>query len=215
MSHQTLFGLTILQCAGLAALPIGLTLGGPAWAQDSAGGAGAPDAAGTPAAGQEAAPRPWYDLHMMPDPILDQVLLFYLSEARHGMTDIGEVLDTASRVRADDEYSWTREFSATAERVRGMAEAGERAGHPLGAGAAYLRAAAYYRAALHRHPDPTAARFCRRVSASDHPSLTSRAAGPDSLRKHNAAGILLPLDEIREESAASDCHDRARRVGRG
>jgi len=156
MSHQTLFGLTILQCAGLAALPIGLTLGGPAWAQDSAGGAGAPGAAGTPAAGQEAAPRPWYDLHMMPDPILDQVLLFYLSEARHGMTDIGEVLDTASRVRADDEYSWTREFSATAERVRGMAEAGERAGHPLGAGAAYLRAAAYYRAALHRHPDPTA-----------------------------------------------------------
>ena len=156
MSHQTLFGLTILQCAGLAALPIGLTLGGPAWAQDSAGGAGAPDAAGTPAAGQEATPRPWYDLHMMPDPILDQVLLFYLSEARHGMTDIGEVLDTASRVRADDEYSWTRAFSATAERVRGMAEAGERSGHPLGAGTAYMRAAAYYRAALHRHPDPTA-----------------------------------------------------------
>jgi acetyl esterase/lipase len=148
--------MTILQCVGLAALPIGLAVAGPAWAQDSAGAAGAPSAAAAPPAGQQAAPRPWYDLRMMPDPILDQVLLFYLSEARHGMTDIGEVLDTASRVRADDEYSWTREFSATAERVRGMAEAGERSGHPLGAGTAYMRAAAYYRAALHRHPDPTA-----------------------------------------------------------
>jgi pimeloyl-ACP methyl ester carboxylesterase len=100
--------------------------------------------------------RPWYDLRMMPDPILDQVLLFYLSEARHGMTDIGEVLDTAGRVRADDEYSWTREWAATADRVQRMAEAGEKAAHPIGAGEAWLRASAYYRAALHRHPDPAA-----------------------------------------------------------
>ena len=150
MSHQSRLGMTILQCVGLAAFPIGLAVGGPAWAQDSSG------TAGVPRAEADAAPRPWYDLRMMPDPILDQVLLFYLSEARHGNTDIGEVLDTASRVRADDEYSWTREFSATAERVRQAAAAGERAGHPFGAGAAYMRAAAYYRAALHRHPDPTA-----------------------------------------------------------
>jgi acetyl esterase/lipase len=153
MSHQAFFGITILQCVGLAALPIGIAVSGTAWAQDSVGAAGANAAA---PAGPEAPPRPWYALGMMPDPILDQVLLFYLSEARHGNTDIGEVLDTAGRVRGDDEYSWTREFSATAERVRQMAEAGERAGHPLGAGAAYMRAAAYYRAALHRHPDPTA-----------------------------------------------------------
>jgi hypothetical protein len=140
----------MLQCLGLAALPLGLVLGEPAWAQDGAGAAGAPPA------GESASPRPWYDLRMMPDPILDQVLLFYLSEARHGMTDIGEVLDTASRVHADDEYSWTREWFATAERVRAMAETGEKKGHPLGAGAAFLRASAYYRAALHRHPDPAA-----------------------------------------------------------
>ena len=134
---------------GLAAL-VGMTLGGAAWAQ--AAGAGPGGSAGA----QSEAQRPWYDLRMMPDPILDQVLLFYLSEARHGMTDIGEVLDTASRVRPEDEYSWTREWFATAERVRSMAEAGEKAGHPLGAGAAWLRASAYYRAALHRHPDPSA-----------------------------------------------------------
>ena len=137
---------------GLAAmvLPIGMALGGAVWAQDAGTGPGGSAGAGS------AAPRPWYDLRMMPDPILDQVLLFYLSESRHGMTDIGEVLDTAGRVRPDDEYSWTREWFSTAERVRAMAEAGERAGHPLGAGAAWLRASAYYRAALHRHPDPSA-----------------------------------------------------------
>ncbi len=149
MTPQKILGMTILQFIGLTALPIGLAPGSSAWAQD-AGGAGAQ--AGAP----DAAPRPWYDLRMMPDPILDQVLLFYLSEARHGMTDIGEVLDTAGRVRDDDELSWTREWFKTAERVRAMAEAGEKAGHPRGAGAAYLRASAYYRAALHRHPDPSA-----------------------------------------------------------
>src|SRR5208337_448649 len=163
MAPQTIFGMTAMQCVGLAALPIGLALAGPAWAQEG-GAPGASAAAGTrpdaeqgaPAGNSELSPRPWYDLRMMPDPILDQVLLFYLSEARHGMTDIGEVLDTAGRVRADDELSWTREWSRTAERVLAMAVDGEKAGHPLGAGAAYLRASAYFRAALHRHPDPSA-----------------------------------------------------------
>jgi len=158
MAYQRIFGMTILQCVGLAAFPIGLALAGPAWAQEAGGAGGAQFNAqpGGPPGGPDASPRPWYDLRMMPDPILDQVLLFYLSEARHGMTDIGEVLDTAGRVRADDEFSWTREWYKTAERVRAMAEAGEKAGHPLGAGTAYMRAAAYYRAALHRHPEPFA-----------------------------------------------------------
>lgn len=120
--------------------------------------------AGTPTRGartnthkEPAARRPWYELRMMPDPILDQVLLFYLGEARMGMTDIGEVLDTASRVTAEDEHSWTREWARTAERLRTAAETGEKAGHRLGAGESFMRAATYYRAALHRHPDPFAA----------------------------------------------------------
>jgi acetyl esterase/lipase len=167
----------MMQCLGLAALPLGLALGGPVWAQDSAG-AGAAPTGPQPGTLQQAA-RPWYDLRMMPDPILDQVLLFYLSEARHGMTDIGEVLDTASRVRAEDEYSWTREWQATAERVRAMAEAGEQKGHLLGAGAAYLRASAYYRAALHRHPDPTAPEI--RQMAEKEVAMYARAANLLSL----------------------------------
>ncbi len=124
---------------GLAVLALPMLAGGSlAWAQETGAGPGP----GPGAAPGSSASRPWYDLRLMPDPILDQVLLFYLSEARHGMTDIGEVLDTAGRVRADDEYSWTREWAATAARVQKMAEAGEKAGHPIGAGEAWLRASA-------------------------------------------------------------------------
>jgi hypothetical protein len=146
----------LLQRIGLCALPIGLAILGPAWAQEGGGaGGGSPDAA-RPGAGAAAEHHPWYELRMMADPILDQVLLFYLAEARSGMTDVGEVLDTASRVAADDEYGWTREFQKTAGRLAAAAEAGEKAGHTLGAGDSWMRAAAYYRAALHRHPDPKA-----------------------------------------------------------
>jgi hypothetical protein len=41
---------------------------------------------------QQASPK-WYELDMMADPILDQVLLFYLGEAWTGMTDINECLE--------------------------------------------------------------------------------------------------------------------------
>jgi pimeloyl-ACP methyl ester carboxylesterase len=147
----------LMQRIGLFALPIGLAILGPAWAQDGSGaGSGPADAARSDGGGPAVERRPWYELKMMPDPILDQVLLFYLSEARMGMTDVGEVLDTASRVTAVDEYSWTREFQKTAARLAAAAEAGEKTGHTLGAGDSWMRAAAYYRAALHRHPDPTA-----------------------------------------------------------
>ena len=124
------------------------------------GAAGALWSQAGPAAVEEPKPapllaNPWYQTRVMADPVLDQVLLFYLAEAWQGSTDIGEVLDTASRVSPDDEYSWTKEWQKTAERIRLSAEKSERAGHTISAGEAYLRAAAYYRASLHRYPAPT------------------------------------------------------------
>jgi len=129
------------------AVVIGLLLARPAGAQNAAGEGPRPETAG--------AGRPWHQLGMMADPILDQVLLFYLSEAWAGLTDVGEVLETSSRVRAEDPTSWSREWMKTAERVRATAEQSEKAGHRRNAGQAYLRASSYYRAALHRHPEPT------------------------------------------------------------
>ena len=93
---------------------------------------------------------------MTSDPILDQVLLFYLGEAWQGMSDINECLETVSRVDVDDPESWSREWRITAERLERTAEERLAAGHTWSAGEYYMRAATYYRASMHRHMHPGA-----------------------------------------------------------
>jgi len=99
-------------------------------------------------------PKKWYELGMMADPILDQVLLFYLGEAWTKMTDINECLETASRIKKDDSESWSREWRKTAERLHALGDSLRSKGHRKSAGEAYLRAASYYRATMHRHMHP-------------------------------------------------------------
>lgn len=97
---------------------------------------------------------PWYELGLMEDPILEQVLLFYLGHTWQGLADVSECLGTASRVRKGDKWSWTNEWEKTADRLARLAEESEAAGHKISAGEAYLRASNYYIASMHRHPDP-------------------------------------------------------------
>ncbi len=98
--------------------------------------------------------RPWYDLGMMSDPILDQSLLFYMAMTWSGQADIGECLETASRVNSADPNSWAIEWTKTANKLLSVAEVAEKQNHKVSAGQAYLRAATYYSAALHRHNNP-------------------------------------------------------------
>lgn len=98
----------------------------------------------------------WYELQMMPDPVTNDVLLFYMGSTWYGGADIGECLDTANRIDLANEYSWANEWRATAQRLQTLAETSEKTGHQRSAGKAYLRASTYYRAALHHHPDPNA-----------------------------------------------------------
>jgi hypothetical protein len=98
--------------------------------------------------------RPWYELNIIGEPIMDNQLMWYLSHTGQGMADIGECLDTASRIDAADRSSWPREWLGTAERVHKMAKNSLAKGRKRSAGAAYLRAANYYRAALIHHPEP-------------------------------------------------------------
>jgi len=100
--------------------------------------------------------KPWYDLGMMSDPILDQSLLFYLAMTWSGQADVGECLETASRVNSSDQNSWAEEWTKTAGKLLMVAEAAEKQKHNVSAGEAYLRAATYYSAALHRHNNPKA-----------------------------------------------------------
>jgi pimeloyl-ACP methyl ester carboxylesterase len=98
--------------------------------------------------------KPWYELGMMVDPILDQTLLFYLAMTWSGQADVGECLETASRVNTNDPDSWSIEWTKTADKLRLLAELAERQNHHISAGQIYLRAATYYTAALHRQNNP-------------------------------------------------------------
>jgi len=79
----------------------------------------------------------------------------------HG-SDLGESLETARRIAAHEGEglhplldAWYREWNATAERVHAIGVEAERRNHTASAGAAYLRASEYYRAAdffLHDEP---------------------------------------------------------------
>jgi len=162
--------------------------------------------AGVLAPAATAAADPWYELNWMSDPILDQTLLFYLGHTWQQMADVGECLDTASRVTPDDPRSWTREWTATAHRLLAAADSCEARGHLVSAGETHLRAANYFMAALHRHVEPGAPEvghlaglatrsFARAVELLDWPAeavaipyedttlpgwlfLSPRAAGP-------------------------------------
>ncbi|WP_240359888.1 alpha/beta hydrolase family protein [Pyxidicoccus trucidator] len=135
--------------------------------------------AGVPSAPER---RPWYELGLMADPIMDSQLLHFLAATYSAQADIGEVLDTASRIVPDDDWSWATEWVSTADRLRGMGDASRARGRRYSAGNAYLRAANYYRAALIHHPEP------------GHPSVLE--TGRKAVDAYNKAIALLELPAV-------------------
>ena len=119
----------------------------PAGASPVRRGAGAP--------ASEAPERPWWELGLMSDPVMENQLLHFLAATYSAQADIGEVLDTAHRIVPGDDWSWPTEWVSTADRLRGMADASLTRNRRHSAGQALLRAANYYRAALIHHPDPS------------------------------------------------------------
>ncbi|MGB8406462.1 MAG: hypothetical protein WCE30_20595 [Mycobacterium sp.] len=59
--------------------------------------------------------------------------------------DIGEIVATMRGVRAGQDASWLREWSATADRVAEIAYSASSTGHRVSAREAFLRASNYYR----------------------------------------------------------------------
>src|SRR5688572_21259814 len=123
--------------------------GGPV--STSVGGSGSGGGGTCP----EPEPRAWYQFGMN-DPVLDSIVLHYLGQAWHQSADVSEVLETAGRVNPSESGSWSREWRKTAERVGAAGEASAANGHALSASQSFLRAATYYRAALHHQDDPYA-----------------------------------------------------------
>jgi hypothetical protein len=103
--------------------------------------------------GQRDAARVWYRHKFIGQPVMDTQLMFWLGLAPTGLTDVGEVLDTATRIRPGDEVSWFEQWLATAGRVRAYGDDAMSRGHTLSAASHYYRAGAYYRAGLMRYAD--------------------------------------------------------------
>ena len=65
------------------------------------------------------------------DPIADEVALFYLGHTYFQGADIGETLETIYRTDHSDPWSWSNEFTATAERLENTAREFENEGKHL------------------------------------------------------------------------------------
>lgn len=70
--------------------------------------------------------------------------IFILGRCHYGAADAGEIFSTINRIHDGDFESWFREWYATAERVRSIAEKSAASGNSVSARSAYLRAANYY-----------------------------------------------------------------------
>ncbi len=89
---------------------------------------------------------------------MDYEIQCALGGCHYGSADAGEILATADRIQAGDCESWYQAWLSTATRVHGFADQSARAGQPVSARHAYLRAASYYAAAvamIDGTPDPT------------------------------------------------------------
>ena len=71
-----------------------------------------------------------------------------LGSVRDGCGDVGEILATVATITDGDPTSWVSAWQALGDRVAAIADASAAAQHDVSAGAAYLRAAAYYATAL-------------------------------------------------------------------
>lgn len=129
-------------------------------------------------------PKSWWEMGMMEDEILEQVLIFYMSHTWQQLSDIGECLDTANRIKRGDPWSWSKEWDSTAKRLQALAEDSESQGHRVSAGEAYLRASNYYVASMHRHPDPY------------HDSIERMTRASVSCFSKGIKNLNLPIEEV-------------------
>ena len=71
-----------------------------------------------------------------------------LGNVHYGCGDVGEVLATVAAITDGDDSSWVAQWQALARRIEAIAAGAQTRGHKISARNAYLRAAAYYAAAL-------------------------------------------------------------------
>lgn len=118
--------------------------------------------------GQARANGAWYRYRFVGQPVMDAQILFYLGLAPNGLTDIGEVLDAATRIVPGDERSWFETWREVAARLEAYGDEAWARGHVDSAARCWLRAGSYLRAGLIRYArreDPRIVADTRRALA--------------------------------------------------
>jgi hypothetical protein len=97
----------------------------------------------------------WTSLRFVDDEVMDDQFKHHLEMMFFGMSDLGECLEVARRLRPQDEDSWVDAWSGMARVLDDRAVTAERHGKSATAASAYLRASTYWRAGLMHfgHPD--------------------------------------------------------------
>jgi Esterase FrsA-like len=116
-------------------------------------------------------------------------LLRAVGYSSYGGADIGECLETASRIPEGDFVGWYRAWKHTADRVSAIGERALHQGHKVSARDAYLRAANYYRTAefyLHGLDDAAALESSRLGRANFQKAIT--------LMAHRSEEVAIPFE---------------------
>src|ERR1700679_1170612 len=116
-------------------------------------------------------------------------LLRTVGYSAYGGADIGECLETASRITEGDFGGWYRAWKLTADRVSALGERALKEGHPVSARDAFLRAANYYRTSefyLHGLDDAAALESSRLGRANFEQAI--------ALMPHRSSMLTIPYE---------------------
>jgi hypothetical protein len=80
------------------------------------------------------------------DPSFDFETRSLFGDIHYGAGDVGEMLTAVGCITDGDATSWVSEWRSLAQRIEAIADEALKAGHPVSARGAYLRAAVYYAA---------------------------------------------------------------------
>jgi hypothetical protein len=123
------------------------------------------------------------------DVALDGQLQRSVGKSDSGMANVGECLAVAEQITPGDRGSWYRAWSVFGTRLADQGDEAAKAGHPVSARGAYLRAAEYFRQAFFFHRDDldsgelrsayssSVRAFRSALSHFDHPGRVLPASG--------------------------------------
>jgi pimeloyl-ACP methyl ester carboxylesterase len=108
----------------------------------------------------------WTSIKFSETLMMDALLKHLLGLTVFGMTDPGEVLEVAVRLKPNDEHRWIECWTEVARRLHDRAEKAEAEGRTVTAASAFLRASTYWRASLMYFSFPEDPRMVEHAEAS-------------------------------------------------